>query len=311
MYSTATTSERAAARRVLVLGGSGFVGCHVVAALVGAGLEVRTVARRSAAGLPGHVQLDLTTASPGLLGQLLEDLEPDVVVNCAGATAGDPALFTAANAIAPANLVAALRAGGRARRFVHLGSAAEYGRSPSSSAVTEDDPTHPVGPYGESKLAGTLLVGLGRAAGLDAVVLRVFNPIGPGASATTLCGRLAAALTGPGEGPVRLGPLEGVRDFVDVRDVADAVVAAVTATSLPHGIVNVGSGKATPVRTLVDLFVDKAGTGRPISEDAPGSTRSAGVMGQCADVSRALADLGWKPQRRLEDAVADYLEALK
>lgn len=297
--------------RVLVLGGTGFLGRHVAAALAGAGLDVRTAARRAVPGVPGHVPVDLVTAGPGLLGELVADLQPDVIVNCAGATGGDPALLAAANATGPANLVTALLAGGRPRRLVHLGSAAEYGRSPWGSAVGEGHPAQPVGAYGESKLAGTLLVGLGRAAGLDAVVLRVFNPIGAGSPTTTLCGRLAAALTGPGEGPIVLGRLDAVRDFVDARDVADAVVAAVTARCLPHGIINVGSGEATPVRALADLLVGHAGGGRPIQEDAPGSARSADVAWQRADISRALADLGWKPQRRLEDGVVHCLEALR
>ena len=65
-------------------------------------------------------------------------------------------------------------------RLVHLGSAAEYGRGPGRAPVREDEPARPVGPYGVTKLAGTRLVELARTAGLPAVVLRVFNPVGPG-----------------------------------------------------------------------------------------------------------------------------------
>src|SRR5206468_1837433 len=82
-----------------------------------------------------------------------------------------------------------------------------------------------------TKLAGTCLVRTARAAGLDAVVLRVFNAVGAGMPANTLPGRVAAqlrtALRGGGE--VRLGSLDTVRDFVDIRDIADAALAAALA----------------------------------------------------------------------------------
>jgi NDP-hexose 4-ketoreductase len=121
-------------------------------------------------------------------------------------------------------------------------------------------------------------VELGRATGLDAVVLRVFNPVGPGAPDTILPGRVVAelrrALTG---GPAAsLGRLDAVRDFVDARDVADAAIAAVQAPALPGGVINIGSGAGVPVRTLVKDLVAISGYDGPVHEDAGGSPRSAG-----------------------------------
>ncbi len=292
-------------RKALVLGGTGFLGRHVAAALLAAGWAVRTASRGGDPRRRDALRIDLAGAGPATLAVLLDALRPDVVVNCAGATDADPRGLAAMNAGLPERLVTALTLGPPCR-LVHLGSAAEYGATPLGSAVAEDHPARPVGAYGTSKLAGTLLVGLGRAAGLDAVVLRVFNPVGPGAPTTTLLGRLAAELgTGPPDAPLRLGALSATRDFVDVRDVAEAVVAAASAGELVHGIVNVGSGEATVVRELVEQLVAEAATGREVLEDGDGSARSSVVPWQQADVSLALGDLGWKPARSLRAAVAD------
>src|ERR1700744_1961680 len=129
----------------------------------------------------------------------------------------------------------------------------------------------------------------GGTAGLAAVVLRVFNVVGAGAPEDTLPGTAAAQLRHGGG--LKLGPLDAVRDFVDARDVADAVLAAATAPALPHGLVNIGSGAGVQARVLVRQLLSVAGTTVDVHEDAPGSARSAGQPGQRADISRARADL--------------------
>ena len=190
-------------------------------------------------------------------------------------------------------------------------SAAEYGRAEPGVPVSEQIAPRPAGIYGTTKLAGTRLVNLAAAAGLSAVVLRVFNPVGPGAPPTSLPGRLAAelrqALTQRTE--VQLGPLDAVRDFVDARDVADAVLAAVTVAALPHPVLNIGSGRGMPVRALVKELLAASGYAGAVHQDAPGSARSADVPWQQADISRAAGDPGWRPRRDLATSVADLWEA--
>ena len=100
-----------------------------------------------------------------------------------------------------------------------------------------------------------------------------------------------------------MGPLEAARDFIDARDVADAVMAAATAPTLPHPVLNVGSGVGTPARTLVKLLVSISGYTGEVHEDLPGSTRSAGVLWQQADIAAATAAAGlataartWRPR---------------
>ena len=194
-----------------------------------------------------------------------------------------------------------------AARLVHIGSAAEYGRSETGVPVTESAPPQPASVYGVTKLAGTRLVELARAAGLDAVVLRVFNVVGAGAPEDGLPGRAAMQLRQAmaSGADVRLGPLDAVRDFVDARDVADAVLAAATAPALPHSVINVGSGQATGL-PHPGQEADRGQRVRrlPCTRTRQGSARSADLPWMQADIGRARQDLGWQPSRDLKASVS-------
>jgi len=295
----------------MIIGASGYLGRHVRDAAGAAGLEVITAGRSPLPDSHVHCQLDLATDSPAALAGSLAEQAPDVVVNCAGVTGGDIGTLAAGNVTGTANLVSALRRTGRSIRLVHLGSAAEYGPSEPGTAVAESDPARPAGAYGATKLAATRLVELGRVTGLDAVVLRVFNPVGPGAPDTILPGRLVGELRrAAADGcDVRLGPLDAVRDFVDARDVADAAVAAAVAPALPAAVINVGSGTGVPVRTLVRELVAISGYDGSVTERAAAEGAGAGgASWQQADIGRARRDLHWQPRRDLAAALADLWE---
>ena len=304
--------------RIMISGASGFLGRHVRDAAAAAGLDVITAGRSALPGSLAHCQLDLAADEPAALAATLAAQAPDVVVNCAGATGGEIAELAAANVTGTASLVRALRRTGRAIRLVHLGSAAEYGPSTPGTAVAESATARPAGAYGVTKLAATRLIELGRATGLDAVVLRVFNPVGPGAPATILPGRLVSELRQAAAGgqAVRLGPLDAVRDFIDARDVADAAVAAALAPALPAAVINVGSGTGVPVRSLVRELVAISGYDGPVVEetgvpDAGRSGRDSPALAlswQQADIGRARRDLDWQPRRDLATSLADLWE---
>jgi len=301
---------------LLVLGAAGFVGRHVTARARAAGLRVLGATRAvpGAEAVPGAWPgLDLATAPVADLERALRAVAPDVVVNCAGATGGDPSRLAAANVVAISRLLHAMAGAVPKARLVHLGSAAEYGRVEAGSSVAESAAPGPVGAYGLTKLAGTQLVQAARADGLDAVVLRVFNLIGPGTPASTLPGRLVrdmrrAQATGA---RVTTGPLTAFRDFVDVRDVADAVLAAAAAAARAPALVNIGSGRATQLAEVASSLAALSGGARVVEDAGPGrgSPRSAEVRWQQADISRASGDLGWRPRRDLTTSLADLWAA--
>lgn len=291
--------------RVLVIGASGYLGRHVFALLDRqAGLTVSGTTRSGSARWP---RLDLTLDHPAAIGRLLASEGPDVVVNCSGAVSGSPSELAGANVLGPANLLSALEECSPRTRLVHLGSAAEYGAVEPDRPIAEWHQAQPTGLYGVTKLAGTELVRLARKLGLDTLVLRVFNPIGPGAPVGSLPGRVIsevrrAEVAGDA---VRLGSLSAARDFVDVRDVADAVLAAVESPSVESAVLNVGSGTATPVHVVVCGLIRLSGYTGLVVATGDGSPRSPDVPWQQADISAIGHELGWKPATSLADSLTD------
>jgi NDP-hexose 4-ketoreductase len=307
--------------RVLVLGAGGFLGSHVRAAVerLDRGVSATYVSRRvpDEPTEPGTWQpLDLRAADRGDLGGVIEAADPDVIINCAGATAGDALHQVRGNVVLVAELLAAVTARTPGTRLVHLGSSAEYGAIPPDVPIREDAHPNPVGTYGLTKLAATeLVLAAGRAGVVDAIVLRVFNPIGAGLPAANLLTNAATQMRkarASGSDRIHLGSLDAFRDFVDIDDVADAVVAAALAPGLSGPLVlNVGSGRATQARDLVTLLARVAGFAGEVMEDAGASSRSADVPWQCADVGSIANLLGWRADRSLEASVQAVWSAIE
>jgi NDP-hexose 4-ketoreductase len=321
--------------RVLLLGANGFLGRFVADRLLADPAVHLTALGR---GDDADVRFDLAGGSPGALTRFLDAVHPGVVINCAGATRGGARELTRHNTVAVATVCEALRRSGCGARLVQLGCASEYGPSQQGSSTAEDAMPRPGGPYGVSKLAASELV-LG--SGLDAIVLRVFSPVGPGTPAGSPLGRLAEAMRRAmqsGDGELKLGGLGVQRDFVDVRDVARAVHAA--SLSAAQGIVNIGTGRAVRLRETAGLLARVAGYAGALHElDVPpgsgasrtghasiGAPRSESIVEhlavgpfpypdgcgpwQQADVRTARDRLGWRPRINLEESLADiWMEA--
>ncbi|NUS13215.1 MAG: NAD(P)-dependent oxidoreductase [Streptomyces sp.] len=299
--------------RVLLLGADGFLGRHVAERLLADPAVQLTALGRSD---DADVRFDLSSGAPGVLARFLDAVHPGVVVNCAGTTRGAARELTRQNTVAVATVCEAMRRSGIGARLVQLGCGSEYGPSPAGSSTGEDAAPRPGGPYGVSKLAATELV---LCSGLDAVVLRVFSPVGPGTPTGAPLGRVAEALRRAmqnGEPELRLGGLAVQRDFVDARDVARAVHAA--SLSAAQGVVNIGSGRAVRMRDMAAALAHVAGyegVVRELDEPATGGTVVPPYPDGCglwqqADVRTARDRLGWRPRIGLEESLADvWMEA--
>ncbi|MFB0628879.1 NAD-dependent epimerase/dehydratase [Streptomyces sp. AB3(2024)] len=275
--------------RVLLIGANGYLGRYVADRLLADPAVQLTALGR---GDDADVRFDLATGSPGALTRFLDAVHPGVVINCAGATRGGARELTRHNTVAVATICESLRRSGCGARLVQLGCSAEYGPSQPGSSTAEDAVPRPGGPYGVSKLAATELV-LG--SGLDAVVLRVFSPVGPGTPAGSPLGRLAEAMRRAmqsGDGELKLSGLGVQRDFVDVRDVARAVHAA--SLSAAQGVVNIGTGRAVRLRDAAAVLARVAGYGGALHElDVPhGGDRHGGPAHGHPGRPQGLAAIG-------------------
>lgn len=312
-YVTPGDSDHA---RVVVLGGTGFVGRHVCGALVGGGGDLVSVARH--AGPPRRgvrpLALDLCRTPPGELSQALTQGRPTLVVNAAGAVWGATEQEMAtANTELVRRLVDALRRAPRPVRLIHLGSVNEY--APTTHGwVDEQTPTRPTTAYGRTKLKGTeLVLDAARGGDIDALVLRMANVAGPGSPPASLLGRVAQQLSlafdsgRPAE--IRLRPLRAERDFIDARDAAGAVLTAAR-SGVGARVLNIGSGKAVAVRSLVDLLIKVSGVPAHVVEEPVPDAGGVRPERLAVDIRLARELLGWSPRRRPEDAVSDMWRAL-
>jgi GDP-4-dehydro-6-deoxy-D-mannose reductase len=290
----------------LVTGGSGFLGRHVLAALgagAGEGVDVRALGRRCPASWParGFVAADLER--PETVARAVLAVRPDVVIHAAGRTPPAEAdLLYRANTLATLHLLDALRSAGRGVRVVLTGSAAELGPvEVEALPVAEDYPARPADAYGLSKWLATC-AGLASRAPLEVIAARVFNPIGPGQPSSRAFGRFAARLADRTPGPIVVGDLDARRDFVDVRDVARALIA-LAERGRPGRVYNVGTGRSHRVGDGLDHLIRRSGRAVEVRID-PG--RSAPGPGDSrADIGRIVADTGWRPEVPWEQSLDD------
>lgn len=290
-------------RQVLVTGSEGFIGKHVVSALVRQGRQVFGVDRRSPVGPSTDPQIlnhRLDVGSPDF-GRLVRVTRPEVVIHLAAqsslaALERQPAQGLRDNVLATANLVEACGEAG-VRKVVFASSAAVYGTDPQLPA-REDADVRPSSAYGWSKAAGEQLVQRAAAQhGLEFVILRLANVYGPGQEEKADPGVISlwmeALLSGK-----RL-PLSDhgkpTRDFVYVGDVAEALTAAANQGS--QEILNVASGQETSLAELASLLGRVSGIEPQLrSHPAPAGDVDRSVL----DPTRAYHALGWKAVSPLE-----------
>jgi GDP-4-dehydro-6-deoxy-D-mannose reductase len=286
----------------LVTGGTGFLGRHLMEVLERerpADTTLALLGRRAPPWWTGaFVSADLD--DPGGLARPLTPMAPAVVFHLAGRTPpAKPEEYYRGNTLATLHLLDALRSLGRPVRVVLAGSAAELGPVAADALpVGEDYPCRPSDSYGLSKLLATT-AGLSARPPLEVIVARIFNPIGPGLPYSQAFGRFAAELARPGLVPLHLtvGDLESRRDFIDVRDVARALLA-LAKEGRPGTLYHVGTGQSQRVGDGLEHLVRRSGWPVTIDVD-PQITECADRKGapsdSRADISRIKSDTGWRP----------------
>lgn len=307
--------------RILITGGGGFVAPHLGAAFraaLGDGCELIYADRsggETARG--GRIRLDVTDAAA--VDAAFDALRPDHVVHLAGVSsvggaAADPDMARRVNVDGALNVAEAMLRAAPSGTYVFAGSGQIYGRSAlHGRALSEDDAVQPQGDYAVTKAAADAALEKVAARGLRVVRFRPFNHTGPGQKEEFVLPSFAAQIARieAGRQPpvIRVGNLDAERDFLDVRDVAEAYAAAVLkGDAVPAGVaLNLASGVALRIGDLLDRLVAKSAAAIRIEPD-PARMRPAEIARFYGDASRAAALLGWRPRRDF-DATLDALLA--
>jgi len=310
--------------RVLVTGGSGYVGGPTVRRLAQDGAAVVVVDRVEPppvlmSSIDRFVKDDIRT--PGLLDRVFRDDDVDAVIHLAAdksveQSVRDPGRYFSNNVSGTLALVEAMDRAG-VGSIVFSSTCAVYG-TPDAVPVNEDSRIGPESPYGASKLmAEGIIDWYGRTKGFHQLSLRYFNAAGASiegdlgedwTDAQTLVPRVMKAALG------RSGPLTifgtdyptpdgtAIRDYVHVLDIAEAHVRAIRHVAEPRSspILNLGTGTGSSVREVIAVTEEITGLPVPIEV---GPRRPGDAIALWSDTTRAASELDWRPRYTLRDMV--------
>ncbi|GAA2169447.1 NAD-dependent epimerase/dehydratase family protein [Pedococcus bigeumensis] len=295
-------------QRALVTGAAGFTGQHLTKLLVSRGWEVHGTVRSTPSGVEGVHERSVRLDDWETLAALCRDVRPDVVFHLAAVvdTVETPdlgALFRS-NVEGTAALLAAVQAGGTTERVVVASSAFAYGRvAEQPGSIAETVPLRPVTPYGASKAAAeAIALQWWRQTGIDLIISRGFQHTGPGHVGAYALADWARQLA-DGVDVLEVGNLDVVRDYLDVRDAASALLA-VALEGKPGEAYNVASGVPRTMRSLLDGLLAAFASD---AEVRPTDLRMRSVDQPVfvANVSKLRGQTEWTPQHTIGDTLRD------
>jgi GDP-4-dehydro-6-deoxy-D-mannose reductase len=311
--------------RTLITGINGFVGLYLCLELLRRGDAVSGADRR------GRLELDNRRGIPGLAAANLANVnvrsveltdrdavrraiieeKPDRIVHLAGlAFVPDswksPIEALRSNALTTATLLEVARETGWKGRFLFASTSDVYGAAgPEELPLREDAPLRPESPYAATKVAAEALAQFFLRDGIEVIVARPFNHLGPGQRADFVApaflARIADAIAA-GVPTIRVGELGAVRDFTDVRDVVRAY-ALLLERGKPGEIYNICSASPAAIREVLELSLAVAGA-RITYETDPDLLRPGMANVRYGDNTK-IRSLGWKPEISLRQTIQD------
>ncbi|HEX5707742.1 MAG TPA: GDP-mannose 4,6-dehydratase [Pyrinomonadaceae bacterium] len=311
-------------RKILVTGGAGFIGSHLVGRLLGEGAWRVVVLddfndfyaperkRRNVAPHMGRADFRLVEADirdRAALARLFDEEEFDCIVHLA-ARAGvrpsltEPVLYSETNITGTLNLLEEARARG-VRQFVFGSSSSVYGEN-EKVPFSEDDPIFkPISPYAATKAAGELLCHTySHLHALRCVCLRFFTVYGARQRPDLAIHKFARLISAGQPIPV-FGDGTTRRDYTYIDDIIAGVRAAVDYDATPYEVVNLGESRTVELRELIALLEKELGRKAVIDRQPlqPGD-----VPQTFADITKARRLLGYNPQTQIEDGIRKFVE---
>jgi UDP-glucose 4-epimerase len=306
-----------AKKTVLVTGGAGFIGSHVVDTLVNHGFDIKVIDDLSTGKLSNierHINSGKVSFIKGdirddsVIKQVIHGI--DVVIHMAALISiplsfKNPELTYDVNVRGTINLLR-LSANIGIDRFVFISSCAVYG-DPERLPVTEQTKTSPISPYAISKLLGErYCLGFSQRELLNTAVLRFFNVYG----ARQVIGDYSGVITKfvnccKQNKPLTIyGDGSQTRDFVHVSDIANAVVACSEKSGISGETFNIGSGKVTSINELAKTVLSLTGSNLQINYK---ESRVGDIQSSYADISKATKLLNYKPTISIKEGIQTLL----
>ncbi len=304
-------------KRILVSGGAGFIGSHIVEALLERGHKVRvldnfsTGKRNNLRTIRNDIEIlagdcaDPKTAAKAMKG--IEVVYHEAAVPSVALSVADPFASHHANATATMSMLVAARDAG-VERFMYAGSSSVYGDRKEKYKV-ETLPARPLSPYGAAKFVGETYVRIfAELYGMQTLTMRYFNVFGPRQDPSSpysgVISRFSKALL-KRETPVIFGDGNQSRDFTFIANVVHANLLALTAPGLKGQTVNIATSKA---HTLNDLLASLQRLSGRKTEAKFEPTRVGDIRHSLADTSAARKLLKYRPQVDFESGLARTFE---
>lgn len=310
-------------KKIIVTGINGFVGGHLAKELFAQDHKVIGVGREE------NVTPELANKVNDYYSCDLSDYEQvkklplnqlSAVINLAGLAAVGPSfdqpdLYMQVNtAVLDTVCKAAIEQNVTGLRILSISSGAVYS-SDQAMPLTEESILSPESsPYAASKIAMEKLSLKYREAGLDCVVARPFNHIGPGQMPGFILPDLYKKVTeaqAGGEKIINVGNLTTRRDYTDVRDVAKAYVDLISASTLNHGIFNVCTGRSLSGEEILTMLLTELKAQDIATKVDEELFRPSDALDLCGDSSRLSHDTGWAPTIDIQKSIADFVAAQK
>ena len=324
----AELDPKAGWRRILLTGGTGFVGRYLAPALA----KAYPAARKLILRRPGESVLregwetrDAELNDSQALGDILCDFAPDLILHLAAqASVGEgisaPEQTWRVNVGGTLSLAAACGGLAAPPTFVFASTSEVYGDRYRDGATSEWTPLHPMNAYAETKVAAEAGLATALPEGARLIILRPFNHTGVGQDLRFVLPSLVAQVAEieSGRRPARLevGNLDAVRDFLDVRDVCDAYLAVLgIARQLPKlgvagaelNVFNIASGMPRRIGDCVEILRRLAGKPFEVAID-PARLRPGEVPVAVGSSARLEALTGWRPRIPMEQTLGDMLD---